>query len=106
MDADTDVDLFGRLFVCIVGAKSSLNLLSALHGLDHGGKLHEEAIPGGLSEVTVVLTYGLLDELVVELQQPQHASFVAAHLATKADDVGEHDGGEFAGLGRRLCLAL
>ena len=34
-------------------------------------------------------------------QHPQHAGFIAAHLAAKAHDVSEHDGGEAAGLGRR-----
>ena len=30
----------------------------------------------------------------MDVQQPQHAGFVAAHLAAKADDVGEHDRGQ------------
>ena len=34
----------------------------------------------------------------MQLQQPQHAGFVRAHLATKADDVGEHDRGQPASL--------
>ena len=37
-------------------------------------------------------------ELIVHLQQPQHAGFVAAHLAAKAHHVGEHDGGQTARL--------
>lgn len=27
----------------------------------------------------------------MHIQQPQHARFIAAHLATKTDDIGEHD---------------
>ena len=29
----------------------------------------------------------------MEVQQPQHTGFIRAHLAAKADDVGEHDRG-------------
>ena len=45
---------------------------------------------------------GLLDDLVMHGQQPQRAGFVGAHLVAEAYDVGEHDGGQPAGLGRRL----
>jgi len=56
-----------------------------------------------------MLSDSLLDDLVVCLQQPQHAGFVAAHLAAEADHIGEHDRGQTAGLGlqhRRDSLAL
>src|SRR5215510_11455362 len=46
-------------------------------------------------------SYGLLNDLVMHGQQPQRAGFVSAHLAAKTDDVGEHDGGQVAGVGRR-----
>ena len=46
--------------------------------------------------------YGLLDDLVMHGQQPQHAGFIAAHLAAEAHHVGEHNGGQAAGLNRRF----
>ncbi len=49
--------------------------------------------------VAVMLGHCLLDELIMDVQQPQHAGFVAAHLAAEADDVGEHDRGQPS----RLC---
>ena len=75
-----------------------LNLLGALHGMDDGGKVHQEGITDGFDDVAVMLSHGLLDDLVMDVQQPQHAGFIRAHLAAKADDVGEHDRGELAGL--------
>ena len=36
----------------------------------------------------------------MHVQQPQHAGFIAPHLAAKADDVGEHDGRQLPGLSR------
>jgi len=47
----------------------------------------------------MMLSYGLLDDLVMDVQQPQHAGFSGAHLAAKADDVGEHDGRQLTSLG-------
>jgi hypothetical protein len=40
-----------------------------------------------------------LDEVVMDFQQAQHAGFIAAHLAAKAHDIGEHDRRQFARLG-------
>ena len=47
--------------------------------------------------VAVMRVDSLLDELVMDVEQPQHAGFVGAHLAAEADDVGEHDRGQLAG---------
>ena len=44
--------------------------------------------------------HGLLDELVVHIEQPQHAGFIRAHLVAKTHDVGEHDRRQLAGLYR------
>ena len=41
----------------------------------------------------------LVDDLIMEAQQVEGMGFVRAHLAAKADDVGEHDRGQTAGLG-------
>jgi len=41
---------------------------------------------------------GLLDELIMDLQQPQHARFIRTHLPAEADNVGKHDRGQLAGL--------
>src|SRR5262245_38206042 len=41
----------------------------------------------------------VLDELIMHLQQPQHAGFIAAHLTAEADNVGEHDGCQVTSLG-------
>jgi hypothetical protein len=38
----------------------------------------------------MMFSHSVLDELIMHLQQPQHAGFVAAHLAAEAYDVGEH----------------
>jgi hypothetical protein len=45
----------------------------------------------------MIFGHCLLDELIMEIKQPQHAGFIAAHLTAKARDVGEHDRGELAG---------
>ena len=34
----------------------------------------------------------------MDVQQPQHAGFIRTHLPAKADDVGEHDRRQLAGL--------
>jgi hypothetical protein len=47
----------------------------------------------------MVLGHGLLHELVMDFQQPQHAGFVGAHLAAKAHHVGKHDGVQLTSLG-------
>jgi hypothetical protein len=43
----------------------------------------------------------VLNDLVVNFQQPQHAGFVAAHLAAEAHDVREHDRRQTASLDLR-----
>jgi hypothetical protein len=43
----------------------------------------------------------LLDELVMHLQQLQHAGFISPHLAAQAHDVGEHDRRQSADSGWR-----
>ena len=40
----------------------------------------------------------VVDELVMDFQQSQHAGLIGPHLAAKAYNVGEHDSGEAAGL--------
>ena len=45
-----------------------------------------------------MVRHGASDDLVMDVEQPQHPGFVGAHLAAEADDIGEHDGGQAAGL--------
>jgi len=106
VNADAHVNLFGLLFLGIVGLELGLNVLRTLHGVDDGGKLKQEAVTGSLNDVAVMCSYSLLDDLVMDGQYPQRAGFVATHLAAEADEVGEHDRGQPAGLGRRLCRVL
>ena len=58
------------------------------------GKLDQEGIPDGFDDVTVMFTHSLLDELVMDVQEPHRARFVRAHLAAEADDVSEHNRGQ------------
>jgi hypothetical protein len=44
------------------------------------GELHQEPIPGGLNEVPLMLSDHLLDNLVMCVQPPQHARFIAAPI--------------------------
>ncbi len=66
--------------------------------MDDGGKVHEKGITDGFDDVAMMVSHCLLDNLIMDFQQPQHAGFVRPHLATKADDVREHDRRQLAGL--------
>ena len=72
--------------------------------MNDGGKVDEKRIPDGFDDVPVMDTHCLLDNLVMNIEQPQHAGFIRAHLPTKADDVGEHDRREFTGLSRQSLV--
>jgi hypothetical protein len=100
VDANADMDLLGFFLVAIVSTELRLNLLGTLYGVDHGGKVHQKGVTDGFDDNTMMLSHCLPNDLVMNLQQPQRASFIVAHLATKAHDVGEHDSGQLAGLGR------
>ena len=43
-----------------------------------------------------MVSHGLLDDLIMHVQQPQHAGLVRPHLAAEAHDVGKHDRRELA----------
>jgi hypothetical protein len=45
--------------------------------VDYGGEVHQEGVAYGLDNRTLVLSHGLLDELVMGFQQPQHAASLA-----------------------------
>src|SRR5262245_442781 len=98
MNTDTDVNLVGRLLGSVVSPELSVNLLGALHGMNHRGEVYQKGIANGLDNRAVMLGDSLLNELIMGFQQSQRAGFVAAHLAAKAYDVGEHDRGQLAGL--------
>jgi len=90
-----------------MGQELPLNLLGTVHGMNYRREVYEEGIPNGLDDVTMMLGDRLADNLIVYLQQPQHAGFVSPHLATEADDVGEHDRGQPPCLcGLRAGIAL
>src|SRR5215207_8457736 len=91
MNADTDVNLFGFSPCGVVCTKLCLNLLRALYGMHHGGKIDQKGIPYSFDEYAVALSDGLLEEVIMGVQQPQHPGFIRAHLPTEAHHVGEHD---------------
>ncbi len=68
----------------------------------HRGEIDHKGIAHGFNDAAVMVGYGLLDDLVMQGQHLQRASFVVAHLMAEAGDVGEHDGSEFTRLG--CCL--
>jgi hypothetical protein len=76
-----------------MGFELRVNLLRALDRIDYRGEIDQEAVTDGFNDCAVKFGDGMLNELVVDLQQAQHAGFVRAHLAAKANDVGEHDRG-------------
>ena len=67
--------------------------------MDDRREVDQEGITNGFDDMAVMFSHCLLDNLVMHFQQPQHAGFVRAHLAAEADDVGEHDRRQPAGLG-------
>jgi hypothetical protein len=76
-----------------------LNLLGTLDRIYNRGEIDQERIPNGFDDVAVMGPHGLLDELIMDVQQAQHADFIAAHLTAEAHDVGEHDRGQASRLG-------
>jgi hypothetical protein len=77
--------------------------------VDDRGKIHQKGITNRFNHCAMIRRHGLLDDLVMRLQQSQRTSFIGAHLATKADDVGEHDRRQLASFGlehRRASLRL
>jgi hypothetical protein len=62
--------------------------------VDDGGKVHEKGVTHGLDDYPVMFSNRLLDNLIVNIQQPQHTGFIAAHLTAKAHHIGEHNRGQ------------
>src|SRR5262249_52719239 len=61
----------------------------------------------GLDDVAMMRGYGVLDNLIMDGQPLEHAGFIAAHLAAKTHDIGEHDRSESARLsGSRVSAVL
>jgi hypothetical protein len=83
MDADADMDLFVFGSLSVMGFELSLNLLCALHGVHDRREVHEKGIAHNLDDGAMMLTYRLLDEAIMDVQQPQHTGFVIAHLAAR-----------------------
>ena len=76
VDANADVNLFRALFLGVVGAELGLNLLGALHGVHDGRKVHQEGIADGFDDRAVMRGHRLLNDLVMDGQQPQRTGFV------------------------------
>jgi hypothetical protein len=76
-----------------MGMELTLNTLGTLDRVDHGGEIYQKAISQCLDNVAVMVSYGLLNDLIMDCEHAQHAGFISPHLAAKAHDVGEHDGG-------------
>jgi hypothetical protein len=98
MNADTDMDLFVFVFSRVMLPKPRLDLLGALDGVDDGGEINEKSVTHGLDDRAMMCADSLVNNLIMDIKLPQHAGFIAAHLAAEAHDVGEHDRGQFAGL--------
>jgi len=99
MEADAHVNLVGFHLLSIVGAELGLNILRALDGVHDRRELDQETIARRLDDMALVGSDGVLDGLVMNGQYLQRTGFVSAHLAAKAHHVGEHNGGQTAGLG-------
>src|SRR5262245_39361381 len=99
MNADADMDLFSFVLLGVLGTQVRLNSLRTLHGIDDGGKIYQKRITDRLNDRTMTFSHGLADDPVMDVEQPQHAGFIGAHLAAKAHDVSEHDRSQPAGLG-------
>ncbi len=82
------------------GVGKENNFVVAKQGVARGGVT---TVFGG--DDAVMVRHGMADELIMDIQQAQHAGFIAAHVAAEADDVGEHDRRQLADFMRRfVCL--
>src|SRR5215813_292397 len=106
MDTDADMNLFGFFFLSVVGLELSLNLLGALYSVDDGGEVHQKGIPHSFDDHPMMRSHGLLNNLVVDVEQAQHADFIRAHLTAEAHHVGEHDRRQLARLGSTSLRAF
>jgi hypothetical protein len=84
-------------------AKLRLNLLGTLNSVDYGGKVHQEGVTNGFDDVAMMHNDSLRDDLIMDVEQPQHAAFIRAHLAAETNNIGEHDGGQPSLLGARYA---
>jgi hypothetical protein len=99
MDANADLDLFGSIFRGVVGLELPLDVLGALHGMHDGGEVDEKGVTNRFDDLAVMCSDGLVDHVIMYVQQAQHACFIRAHLTAETDDIGEHDGRQLARLG-------
>ena len=56
MNADADVNLFSLGFLGVVRPQLRLNLLGALHSMDHGGKVYQECVTDGFDDCAVMFS--------------------------------------------------
>ena len=71
MDANADVNLLGCFLLGVVAAELSLDLLSALYGVDDGGKVHQKGITHGFDHRAMMGSHSLLNHLIMNVKQPQ-----------------------------------
>jgi hypothetical protein len=106
VNANPYMNLFGLLFLSVVGTELCLHLLGTLDGMDDRREIHQEGITDGFDDVAVMGTHRVLNNPIVNFQQAQHPPFIGTHLPTEADDVGEHDRRKFAVHTDRRCLLV
>ena len=69
MNTNADVDLLGFLLLRVwVGMRPEL--LGALHGIDDGREVHQKGIADGFDNCAVISGDRLLNDLIMDAQQP------------------------------------
>src|SRR5215475_10464488 len=106
MDTDADMNLVSFFLLGVVSAELGLDLLRALYSMNDRGEVHQKGIPDRFDDRTMMGSHGLLNDLIVDIEQAQHAGFVSAHLAAEAHHVSEHDRGQLARLGSTSLRAF
>jgi hypothetical protein len=104
MNANADVNLLGCVLLNVMSTEVRLNTLGTLHGINNRRKINQEPIVHSLNDVAMMVGDRLLDDLVMDGEAAQSASFIGPHLVAEAHDVGEHDRGQPARL-NRPCAA-
>jgi hypothetical protein len=70
MDATADMKLLGGVVLGVIGMELALNALGTLHSMHDRGKVHEEGITHHFDDVPLIFRDGVLDDLVMQVEQP------------------------------------
>jgi len=105
VDADAKFHAAIDREVSVPGFELLLDLDRAAHGVDHTGKLGQDAIARRAHDTTMALMNKGIGDLAVGLQGAQGGFFIRAHETAEALHIGAEDGGELAldARGRRAC---